>query len=142
MTNRNIRTIVDHIREDNSIDNAYLGFFQYGGGIDESFIKANKEGLLLYASYLLEAGLEIESRSFNETKTESFGLSPDFISENTDFDFHYVELFNKSRFEIETIPEYIENRNDKLAGYVIGGFLISLLTLIIIGFITVLKWIF
>ncbi|TBV25164.1 hypothetical protein DMZ43_12700 [Meridianimaribacter sp. CL38] len=142
MTNNIIHTIINQLKEGNSKEKAYLGFFQYGRDIDESCIKANKEGLLLYASYLLEAGLEINKRSFDKNKIETFALSPDFISENTDFDFHYIELLNKPRLEIESISEYKESWKDKLVGYVIGGFLISLIVLIIIGFITILKWIF
>ena len=50
MINKTIHTIINQLKEGNSKEKAYLGFFQYGGGTEESCIKANKEGLLLYAS--------------------------------------------------------------------------------------------
>ncbi|NIK93516.1 hypothetical protein GZ212_15250 [Mangrovimonas sp. CR14] len=136
------QTIIDQIIQGNSSERAYFGFFQYGGGMDESCIKANKEGLFLYAASLIEAGLAIEERGFIENSTQTFGLSADFISENSDFDFPFIELINKPRLEMEPFQEYKQSWKVKLMGYVFGGILLFILLLTLIGFITFLKWIF
>ena len=141
MRKETIKDIIVKLKEIGIAKNAYFGFFQYGGGIYESCIKANKEGLLLYAACLLEASLEIDNRDFTEDKIQTYGLSPEFVSENTDFDFHYVELMNKPKLEIETTPEHKETWKDKLTGYIFGAILIFMLISVIIGIGTITSWI-
>jgi len=60
MTDEDIKKLIDDLRSQKNYDEAYIGFFQYGGGPDESYIKANRQGLELHAAELLEAALETE----------------------------------------------------------------------------------
>ena len=48
---------------------AYFGIFQHGGGPDESFIRANKQGLQLFAAELLRAADQVDETLAHETKT-------------------------------------------------------------------------
>ena len=92
MTNSEIQEFISSIHQRNSIDQAYIGFFQYGGGPDESFIKANRQGLELYAAQLLSAGIEIDKRLFEKGTVETFGVNSDIVSDETEIDIHYIEL--------------------------------------------------
>lgn len=50
-----LQQIIDRLEATHSKDDAYFGIFEYGGDPDESFIKANKQGLGLFAAELLKA---------------------------------------------------------------------------------------
>ena len=47
--------IIEQLRRYIREDDATFGIFQYGGGADESYIKADKQGLRLFALELLMA---------------------------------------------------------------------------------------
>ena len=64
MTDRKIENIVSELDKNNEKDEAFFGFYQYGGDKDESCIRANKQGLELFSAELLKARLEIEQRNF------------------------------------------------------------------------------
>jgi hypothetical protein len=55
-----LKAIIDQLETANSKDEAYFGIFQYGGGPDESFIKANKQGLELFAAAILRASRDAD----------------------------------------------------------------------------------
>jgi uncharacterized integral membrane protein len=48
---------------------AYFGIFQYGEGSDESFIRANKQGLVLFAAEILRASAHVDDTIAHETQT-------------------------------------------------------------------------
>lgn len=143
MKNQELNTVLQKLRENNIEENAYLGFFTDGGGLHESCIKANKDGLRLYAAALIEASLEIDNRNFNiEEEEEFFSIKTDWVSESSDIFFSYVELSNLPKAEIEPIKEHKENWKDKLMGYVLGGIIIFILISILVGVITIISWLF
>lgn len=85
---------------------------QYGEGKDESFIKANKEGLLLYALQLILASEKIEKISVPNSiqKTVTFGVNEEWekekwIDEDSSRIIGYIEKF-------EMDDEKIIERND------------------------------
>jgi hypothetical protein len=49
--------LVGLIRSTEDPQEAYWSVQQYGGAVDESYIKANRAGVLLFAADLLEAGI-------------------------------------------------------------------------------------
>jgi hypothetical protein len=139
MTDEEIRKLIDELRNRNKYDEAYIGFFEYGGGPDESFIKANRQGLELHAADLLEAALETDSE-FGSVKSKNFGLDEKIADEQSDFIFNYIELYKEKRNEIKPNIEYKETWKGK--AYKFGCFSIGVLfvVLMIIGFITVFTW--
>lgn len=55
MDKTELQKIIDTLEKNQSTEDAYFGIFQYGGAPDESYIKANKEGLELFSLELLKA---------------------------------------------------------------------------------------
>lgn len=49
MTKEDLQTIIDQFDEADLKQQGVFGISQYGGGSDESFIRANKQGLELFA---------------------------------------------------------------------------------------------
>ncbi|KAA5820432.1 hypothetical protein FPF71_17725 [Algibacter amylolyticus] len=140
MNDKEIGKLINALRSQKNYDEAYIGYFQYGGGPDESCIKANRQGLELHAAELLEAALETE-KEFENGKIKTFGLDEGISDEESDFFFHYVELKKEARNEIKPYPDYKETWKDKLIKYFFFGILIGLGLLIIIGIVTVISWI-
>ncbi|QHT67107.1 hypothetical protein GXP67_10820 [Rhodocytophaga rosea] len=59
---KEIREFLDYLKRKDNKQKAYFGIFQYGGGLDESFIKANKEGILQFLQDLTQAYITIEEK--------------------------------------------------------------------------------
>ncbi|MDA9057479.1 hypothetical protein N9K49_06515 [Flavobacteriaceae bacterium] len=139
MTDKEIGKIINKLRTEKNYDEAYIGFFQYGGGPDESYIKANRQGLELHAAELLAAALETETE-FETGKQKTFGLDQDLLDDNSEFGFNYVELKKEIRNEIKPYSEYKETWKDKVfkTGCVIIG--ISLVVLLLIGIVATITW--
>lgn len=104
-------------------------------------IKANKDGLMLYAATLLEAAAEVDVRSF-ESQLETFRLNDDWISENSEFYFSFVELYQQTKDEIEPPIEHIETFPEMSIRYLIISILIFILISILVGIGTILSWLF
>jgi hypothetical protein len=140
MNDKEIGKLINELRSQKNYDEAYIGYFQYGGGPEESYIKANRQGLELHAAELLEAALETE-KEFENGKIKTFGLDGGISDEESDFLFDYVELKKESRNEIKPDSDYKETWKDKLFKYFFFGILIGLGLLIIIGIVTVISWV-
>jgi len=141
MTDEKLKKLITELENRNEKDKAYFGFYQYGGGPDESCIKANRKGLELYAAELLKAGIESENLEYNENQIASIGLDIDWIDEDGEFFFDYVELTNKDKEPKKKFPEYKETWKDKIFKIGCIGIGILLVGLILVGIITVITWI-
>ena len=139
MTDEDIKKLIDDLRSQKNYDEAYIGFFQYGGGPDESYIKANRQGLELHAAELLEAALETE-KEFEIGKEKTFGLDEGISDPESDYDFDYVELKKENRNEIKPYSEYKETWKDKVFKVGCIGIGILLIGLVIVGIFTVITW--
>lgn len=139
MTDEDIKKLIDDLRSQKNYDEAYIGFFQYGGGPDESYIKANRQGLELHAAELLEAALETE-KEFEVGKEKTFGLDEGISDPESDYDFDYVELKKENRNEIKPYSEYEETWKDKVFKVGCIGIGILLIGLVIVGIFTVITW--
>jgi len=137
-----LQQIIDQFDEVGLKAQGVFGIFQYGGGADESYIRANKEGLELYALWLLKASKESENILTTEgEKIINLDNLGDWIDENSDTSIDYIALLpNKMAFGEAT--KYQETTMDKMRG--IGCMLVVILLLIstIIGVGTLAMWIF
>ncbi|NMH88956.1 hypothetical protein [Flavivirga algicola] len=145
MNTPGLRAVIQQLKETNLKENAYLGFFYNDNDHDyETYhIKANKEGLELYAAKFLEASLEMDRRTFINNEKEIFSLNSKWF-DDSDFQFSHIELLQKIKAEIvEPIEEaYNQPWKDKLSGYAIAGCFIFVLFSILIGIITMITWLF
>ena len=140
---KKIKNIISELENNNNKEKAFFGFYQYGGGIDESCIRANKQGLELFSAELLKARAEIDNRTFENGEIEHYQIDISWTDENADFYFDSLELTSKIKTEKEdSFTEYKETWKDELYGYLIFGIIIVLVIIFIIGFITTIRWIF
>lgn len=61
MTKEELQKIIEQFDEEELKRQGIFSILQYGGGSDESFIKANKEGLEMFALELLKSSRDAES---------------------------------------------------------------------------------
>lgn len=94
MNDQRIQELINQFDTEKLKKNAYFGIFQYGGGNDESYIKANKEGLLLYSMYMLITSKNINTITDNsKDKTIPFERFVDWIDEDSSTIIGYVEKY-------------------------------------------------
>lgn len=98
MDNNEVKNMADSLVNSSNETSAYFKIDEYSDG--EYFIKANKDGLLLYASRLLYA-------SIVENDTDIYGINTaDEWMDNSMLSIDYAELISESRDEIvENITE-------------------------------------
>lgn len=73
MSDQILEKWVDEIQQYTDAEKAYVELYMYGGMPHESAIRANRDGLLLFAQTLIKTAIELE--------TKKAGQDIDFISE-------------------------------------------------------------
>ncbi len=140
MNKDELQKIIDQLESVNLKDEAYFGIFQYGGEQDESYIKANKQGLELFAINILKAARDSQD-IINDTKKSIIPL--DYQEEWIDGDTlaQYIEPIPETRKQIKTEPHQA-TWQDKYFAH--GCFAVGIIVfvLMIIGLITIFTWIF
>ena len=142
MEKEELQKIIDRITETNSKDDAYFGIFRYGGGPDESFIRANKQGLELFAVDLLKASRDTEEIISDPSQNAyTLEFEEEWIDEDSETLLQYVEPSIDKRESAKPLP-YKENWKDKLIG--IGCFtgIIFLAVSVIVGIVSIFRWIY
>jgi hypothetical protein len=140
MTDEEIKKFINEIRNEQKFKDAYIGFFQYGGS-EESFIKANRQGLEIHAAELLEAAIT----NYND-KSKSYGLDEGIQDIEGDFSLQFVDLKEGTKEDIKPTPVVEQTWKDKASN--VGCIalaiviLISILGIGIVGSVTIFKWAF
>ena len=136
MSQEELKEIIEKLKAEHKSESAYFGIFQYGGGPDESFIKATKEGLALHATEILEALSKFNAGEFNqENGTLSLDQEAEWMDGDTLFD--HIELTTKP--ELENNQPYKEKWYDKLVPVGCIGLAILILISAVVGAITIFK---
>lgn len=139
MDKEELQKIITKLESENLEKDAYFGIFMYGGDSDESYIKANKQGLELFAANLLKASNEVnELLSSNEE--EVYDLDFDWIDENSETIIQYIEPTLESG-PTNNSETYQETWKDKIQKMGCIAVLVLVLASIIIGLATIIKWI-
>jgi len=89
MTPDELQEIIQKIEASTSPENANFGIFRYGEHHVEGCIKANGEGLKLFAAELLAAAYSFEHNEHKEYHHLEY--LPDWVSEGSDIIIDYVE---------------------------------------------------
>lgn len=124
MEKEKIQEVIAVLQERSRNEEAFLGF--YG-----NHIRANRLGLERYALELLKASMEADENPTHPIDT-------DWISYDTDYLFHYIEV-NKS-LSVEDHYAHGNSLKDTISkiSYVLIGFIG--LTILGIGCITIINW--
>jgi len=141
MNTQKLNTFIRNIEEEYSLNEAYIGFFYDENGHDfESYIKANKEGLMLYANELLKASLSIQEKDLNNN--DIYEISYEVNLKYSEFKFSYIELFNNSKSKLEEPKEYRQTIGEQVGCFV--SIIVAFFALIsmLVGAYTIISGIF
>ncbi len=142
LTKEELQKIIDQFDEDELKCHGIFGISQYGGGSDESFIRANQEGLELFALELLKAAKETDNvLSDPEKKVIPFNYDEDWVDENSDTFIQNIELIADKQ-KLKPKSEYKSTFVDKLVPLGCGLIVITLLISVVLGFVTMFNWLF
>ncbi len=140
MTKEELQKIINSFDEETLKKQAVFGVSQYGGGSDESFIRANKQGLELFALKLLKSARDTEMvLSSKEKNIIPLNYDENWIDENSDTFIQYIEPIADSQKSKVNIKNNLTNKIITL-GFQIG--FIFLIITILIGIGTIIGWIF
>ncbi len=142
LTKEELQKIIEQFDEDELKKQGIFGIFQYGDGSGESCIRANREGLELFALKLLKSARETEVTLADTEKTViPFDYDENWIDENSDTLIQYVEpIADKQKLKPKS--EYKTTITDKLLPYGCGLIAIILVIAVLVGLVTLFKWIF
>lgn len=133
-----LRQFLDAQDELSLREHANFGIFQYGGDIDESFIKANQAGLQLYALQLLRASAQL----YGEEKPEILPIEFDtaWMDLHSEIFLQYIAVSEASSQPER--PVYSETFGDKVRGCDCMLFFILIVLSLLSGAATILNWFF
>src|SRR5690606_3290806 len=119
-----------------------FSILQYGGGSDESFIKANKEGLEMFALELLKSSRDAENVIADKKKNIiPLNYDESWIDEFGDTFIQYIEPI-KEKQEFKSKKDYKQTILDKLVPLGCITAIIVIIISTIVGLITITDWIF
>jgi hypothetical protein len=132
--------LIEQLRSTINTEEATFGIFQYGGGTDECCIKANKEGLQLYALELLMAAQKTEE-GFEDPEKQIIPISyqENWIDGDSDVLLQYIDPAQKRAGT--AIVEQKSTLHDKLVSG--GCFLLFVFIVlsVLVGAVNIIKWI-
>ena len=142
MTKEQLQEIIARFDEEELKRQAVFGIAQYGGGADESFIRANKEGFELFALELLKSARDTESVLADPRKTIiPFNYEENWIDGNSDTFIQYVEPIADKQ-KLQPRAERKSTFAERLVPYGCGLIVIIFVVSAIIGLLTLFKLLF
>jgi len=145
MKDEKIQNIITELENKNDKEKAYFGFYQYGGGPDESCIRGNRKGIELFAVELLKASLESEKNNYEEEQFSYSEIDIEWTDDNGDFFFDSIEITNRDKKDKDDkFPEYKHKSTfkSKLIDLIMIAIVSLFLLCLVTGIITVGNWIF
>ena len=142
MTNEELYSIIEKFDENDLKSKAIFGIFQYGGGADESYIKANKEGLELFALELLKSAKETDTILADKEKNIiPLNWDENWIDDECDTIVQYIKPISDKQAQYP-IEDYKQTIIDKLMPIGCGLIMIFLGITLLVGIGTIFNWVF
>lgn len=138
MKKEELINLLKNLDEDSLKELGIFGIYQYGGGPDESSIKANKEGLQLFALELLRASGKFDKGITDEEKLFSLDYHGNWLDKDSEIYIDFIEPTSKLR---KAITEEKENLNDKLISYGFVALFILIGFSALLGLIQILDFV-
>ena len=140
LTRQQIENIIDSLEEGTPADKAKFGIY-YGGGPEEGFIRANREGLLKFSAQLLSAANNADQDSDdNKSSFYRTDFEEKWVDEGSQILVQFVEVLQSKEQPLATIPK--ETFAEKLVPIGCFAVIAILLVATIVGLWTLGKWIF
>ena len=142
MTNEELQKSIDYINEQDLKELATFGIFAIGNNWDEIAIKANKEGLQLFALQLLKASQQTKNVLLDkDIDTIPLDSNAEWINPESDIKIFYVEQVDKTHKE-EKADNRKETFTDKSMKYGCIAIFILLVIAVFVGLWTLGKLLF
>ena len=139
MTEEELKIFTDKLVTDKIKEEAVFGIYQYGGGSDESYIKANKAGLQLLATELIYASLKCDAVIKDKEKnTIPLDYHAEWVEEESDTLLQYIEPIDGTRKKPIASTKKSDWKDEAFKYGCIIGFLI-IGACIVTGFVTIVK---
>ena len=139
MSKDELQKIIDQLESGNSKDEAYFAIFQYGGGPDESFVKANKQGLELFAAEILKASRDADEIVGDKEKNIiPLDYEEEWIEGDTFVQYIEPTLEKRKKAKHEPRKETWKDKGIKFGCF--AGLIIAIVS-VIVGLITMVTWI-
>jgi hypothetical protein len=134
-----IKELIEKIKSATNKEEAIFIIQQYGGGSDESFAKANKDGLLIFAAEILVAYLEKEEQQKNSKDSLSFE-GPNELFKDGDTVIDYIKYTDEKRRSLDkgTGRDTSVKENFTKAGCIIT--VIILVLIFLAGIMQINNW--
>lgn len=139
MNNQELNSLIKKVDNQNSFDKAYIGFF-YDDNEYLSYIKANKEGLMLHVNQLLKACLEFEENKMNTNIV--YEISNDTHLKHSDFQFSRIEYVKKSEINLQKPEDYKQTFQDQVGCFIAIAIGLFALVSLLVGVYIILSSLF
>ncbi|WP_129021113.1 hypothetical protein [Edaphocola flava] len=136
MQKEQLQELIDKLEETQLVHDAYFKIGSENGHHTESYIRANKEGLRLFALRLLKASNQNEKTSLPHW----FDITEEWLEDDSEVFINHIQILQEKR---TSVPPEIESSDTggKLLGYGCILIMLLLITSTIIGLITIVQWI-
>ncbi|QGW28416.1 hypothetical protein [Phnomibacter ginsenosidimutans] len=142
MTNEELHKIINCINEQDLKRLATFGIFAINDDWDEIAIKANKEGLQLFALQLLRASQQTKDVLLDKgNNVIPLNSNTEWVDPESDIKISYVEQVDKTD-QAQKVDDKKETFSDKSMKYGCFAILILLVLSIFVGLWTLVKWLF
>jgi len=142
LTNEELQKSIDYINEQDLKGLATFGIFAIGDNWDEIAIKANKEGLQLFALQLLKASQQTKNVLLDkDIDTIPLDSNAEWINPESDIKIFYVEQVDKT-YKEEKADNRKETFTDKSMKYGCVAIFILLVIAMLVGLWTLGKLLF
>lgn len=142
MTKEELQKIIERFDEEELKQQGFFGLAHYQGDPYESFIRANKEGLELFALELLKSARDYEGMLMDKTKRGiPFGANENWMDENSDVFIQFVEPITDK----QPLKQKVDHKltfADRLGMIGCGLVGITLIISLIVGLVVICKWLF
>ena len=142
MTKDELQIIIDQLESGNLKCDAQFGILEDRGSSHDSYIKANKEGLELFAAELLKASRDADAiLASKENSGYAMGWREEWIDGASTTFVQYIELLNEKEIS-STITPHTETIKDQIMKVGCLAMLVVFVVAIVTGFATMVSWFF
>lgn len=142
LTKDDLQKIIEQFDEKTLKQQGIFGIAHYRGMPDENYIRANREGLVMFALQLLKAARDSTPQlSDNENNITALGYHEDWIDEHSDIFIQHIQHIADQQM-LKPTDAYQPKIMDKLVPFGCGLVGIILLVSLVTGFVTLWKWLF
>ncbi len=141
MKEEELNKVIQVLEQNSSDKNAFFEF-DYDEMPDYGCIRANKDGIITYAKELLRATKEFKFDSEHKENEKNVKIKTGDWYVDDEFILPYINPVFKKRIDLEKKKPIKETLKSRITGVIAILTLISIIGCIVVGFVTIVNWIF